>query len=679
MDQTEAISREITPGAVVAPPPAWADLAAYPAPQTANPHFVANGLCVLLDDSQIDLCGPERAWFYRRAELVTASAGAERAAQFSVTFDPAFERVEIHSVAVIRGGERVEHATSAFFEVLRRERNMERLQFDGALTIHLTLPDVRPGDIVETSYTAYGMRKALGGRHSAFIGLEWAVGICEVRLRQRSPKQRMIAERTYNNVPEGTRSEDGDVVDRRWRLLERPSFRYEALAPPWALQSAALQLSEWSGWGEVVDAFAPLYEDDGPLPPDVEQEIARIAATETTTAGRAAAILRFAQSAVRYLAISMGEGGYTPRTIAEIVSTRYGDCKDKSKLYVQMARRLGVDAAPALVNTRDGYALAELLPSGQIFDHCIVRVVVDGRVYWVDPTRQSQPSPLDAVNQCHFGWALPMIPGVEALERMPDPSPAHTQETLERVTLGQSPEQAVRYEWRITSRRGRAEWVREAMAREGQVGMFKLYAEDIGRRFASAKPVRQELIEDNARENALTVLEVYEITEAWAKGEGKIRHFSTHDLTMRSQLQPLDAGQRKLPIYLGQVGKVSRRVELETTYDIDFKGWSRNVESSAVNFKSEFSKDGPKRFVLEQSLEFNALTLPAAEADKYREIVAELDQSDVVLSAQVNKKGVFVGAREAEKEERGGGWLFWVIWFALVLAFWTWRYFAEGS
>src|SRR5690606_25304327 len=85
MDQSVITPREIMPGAVVAPTPPWVDLAPYAIPAVANPHFIAGGLCSLLDDAQVDLCGPERAWYCRHAELVTAPAGAERAAQFSVS------------------------------------------------------------------------------------------------------------------------------------------------------------------------------------------------------------------------------------------------------------------------------------------------------------------------------------------------------------------------------------------------------------------------------------------------------------------------------------------------------------------------------------------------------------------------------------------------------------------
>lgn len=674
MDQDTAL-REITPGASRAPAPAWVDLTPYEIPAAPNPHFIAGGLCALLDDTQIDLCGPARAWYCRRAEMVTAPVGAERAAQVSVSFDPAFERVEIHAIAVIRNGRRIDHTESAQFEVMRRERQLEMMLFDGRLTLHATLPDVREGDVVETAYTLYGMRKSLQGKHAAWLAFEWAMGVIEVRVRQRMPSSRRVAEKGFCNPPAARQTEADGVVDRRWRSIERKGVRYEALAPPWILQSAALQLSEWKDWGEVADTFTPLYEDEGALGEDVEAEIARIAAAEPTQAGRAAAILRFTQSAIRYLAISMGEGGYTPRSLGDICSTRYGDCKDKSKLYVAMARKLGLDACPALVNTRDGYGLDHWLPSAQAFDHCIVRVEVDGRVYFIDPTRSTQPSPIAAISQCHFGWALPLRPNTPALERMPDPSPAHTLEAVERVKLGKTAEKPVHYEWQTTSRRGRAEWVREHIAREGVVGLFKLYAEDIGRRYAGASPIQQDVLKDDRELNEVTALEVYELAGAWTKTQDGQTVFGTHDLSIKPQLTPPDAGARKFPIYLGQIGKVTRRVEIEAGHALKFAGWTRAVESSALLFKSEFRKEGARRFVLEQSLEFRSLTLPPEETDKYRAIVAEMDRSDVVVIGPAGKRGMFIGADDAGEDWRDRGWLDFlvrVLPFAALFAYWGW-------
>lgn len=667
MDQGTAF-RDITPGARVAEPAAWVDVTPYRIPEAANPHFIANGLCVLLDDSQIDLSGAERAWYYRRAEIVTAPAGAERAAQFSVSFDPAFERVDVHTITVIRNGQRIEHAEGAFFEVLRRERNMERLQFDGRLTLHVTMPDVRQGDVVETSYTLYGMRKSLRGRQSAFIGLEWAVGIVEVRLRQRAPKNKVIAERTFNAVPDATQTEADGIVDRRWRLVERPGFRYEALTPPWTLQSATLQLSEWRDWADVAQTFTPLYEDQGAgLPEDVEHEIARIAASEPTIAGRAAAILRFTQSAVRYLAISMGEGGYTPRQLADVCATRYGDCKDKSKLYAHMARRLGVDACPALVNTRDGYALPDWLASAQVFDHCIVRVNVDGKIYWLDPTRLLQPSALGKITQCHFGWALPLKPGVTALEQMAEPEIPYLTETREHVTLGDRPEAPVRYEWKHTFRDVRAEGVREQFARDGAVGVFKSYVEDIQRTWPNARVVSQELVSDDAAENVVIVREVYEIPDAWTNMGGASYKFVTRDLMLTGLLAKLDPGERKHPIYLGQPGKRTRVVDVHAALDLS-GGWSRSYDGSTLTYRDEMKPVTPRHLVIEQTLEIKALTLAGEEAETYRRVQEDLTGNDLSITETV-EKGKFVS--KAKQEGARGLWdvLRWAP-LALVIIYW---------
>ena len=630
MDQPASTFREITPGARVAPPGTWVDAGPYAIPKTANPHFIANGVCVLLDDSQIDLCGPERGWFYRRADMVTANAGAERAAQFSVSFDPRFERVDVHSIAVIRDGARVEHSGTAFFEVLRRERNMERLLFDGRLTIHVTLPDVRVGDVVETSYTLFGMRKSLNGRHSAFIPLEWGVGIVETRLRQRTPQDRAVAERSFGDAPQATQSDADGVIDRRWRTYERPGVRFEQLAPPWIFQGAMIQFSAWRDWGEAAEVFTPLYEDAGALAPEMEAEIARIEASEPTPAGRATAVLRFVQGSVRYLAISMGEGGYTPRLLGDICETRYGDCKDKSKLYVAMARRLGLDACPALVNVRDGPSLDKWLPTGQAFDHCIVRVRIDGVSHWIDPTQEAQVAPLGALAECRYGWALPLTAGVTALEHMGEEPFIHSLDSVEHVVLGKSPSVPVKYEWRVTQRGWRAEQMRARVGREGEVGLFKLYVEDIQRSFPKANPVQQHVVRDDHELNELTTVEAYEITDAWVS-RGELYGFTTLDLFMRSMLVKLDLGDRKLPVDLGHVGKMTRRVEIETAVPLKVTPWRRAVSGSNISFDTELKALSNKRFELTQTLEVRAWTLPVAEAQVYRDVIAELEKSDLEL------------------------------------------------
>ncbi len=117
--------------------------------------------------------------------------------------DPRFERLEVHSVRVLRAGAVIDHTNSPGFEVFpAASDNMERLVFDGRLTVHFTVPDVRVGDVVETCFSLYGMRRSLGNRHATWITFEWPAGIIDARHRLRVPDGKIVRRRAVNNPPE---------------------------------------------------------------------------------------------------------------------------------------------------------------------------------------------------------------------------------------------------------------------------------------------------------------------------------------------------------------------------------------------------------------------------------------------------------------------------------------------
>ena len=79
-------------------------------------------------------------------------------------------------------------------------------------------------------------------------------------------------------------------------------------------------------------------------------------------------------------------------------------------LLVSMLDHLGIEAHPALVNTRLRKGLLKLLPAPTLFDHAVVSARIDGRTYWLDPTRSTQkvgrndPCPCGSgkkFKQCH--------------------------------------------------------------------------------------------------------------------------------------------------------------------------------------------------------------------------------------------------------------------------------------
>lgn len=82
-------------------------------------------------------------------------------------------------------------------------------------------------------------------------------------------------------------------------------------------------------------------------------------------------------------------GGFIPRTLAEIHQTRYGDCKDLSLVTAAIYRALGFKADIAWTLRGDPHLQPLKLwyeHPVDWFNHAVTRVEVDGKVYWIDAT-----------------------------------------------------------------------------------------------------------------------------------------------------------------------------------------------------------------------------------------------------------------------------------------------------
>ncbi|MEM7049451.1 MAG: transglutaminase family protein [Acidobacteriota bacterium] len=126
-------------------------------------------------------------------------------------------------------------------------------------------------------------------------------------------------------------------------------------------------------------------------------------------------LTRFVQQSVRYVAVEVGIGGFQPSPPRLVLKRRWGDCKDKSMLLMEMLRAVGIDAFPALVRARQD-AVDEDFPSPTQFNHLILAVparqlatasgdAVGGGYLFVDPTQSMGGS----------RWLNPLLGGQLAL------------------------------------------------------------------------------------------------------------------------------------------------------------------------------------------------------------------------------------------------------------------------
>lgn len=622
------------------------------------------GCCFWLSDVRLDLVGPERIWTSRLVQQVTGGDGLQAAASLEAVFNPAFERLIIHGVRVWRDGVAREAASPEAFELFRRELNLERASYDGRLTAHMIIPDVRVGDVVDTLYSITGSNPVLRDALSFMPRLQWSSPVIETRVEVRAPVTRDIVIQSFGRVPDPVDEVRDGVRVLRWRAVDMPPWRHDTDSPVWRVAHASLHVADRRSWAEVADLFRDFYAPPASLPPTLEAAAAEIAAAEPDAAGRATAALRFVQGALRYHSIGVGDGGYRPRPVETIWETRYGDCKDSSRLLVALLGRLGVEAAPALVNTRTGPGLDREPPNALAFNHCIVRLVVDGATWWVDPTLTPQAGDLARLTPPRHTWALPLVPDAR-LERMREPPTPTVCETCETWTFDPRADRPARLELRSIYQDWRADDMRRWLANDGRRQVAARLRESLESEYGQLVEAAPLEVADDAAGNRLELVELYDVDRPFQpRGEAAVEFLSRDDV-VGPNLRDLETARRVEPIDLGTPRRVVARRVFNLPVRPDLEPWRVEHAGPGFTLVSELTWTGPRQAAHVLELAIGRRILEPNEAQAHFAAVREARRLNGVSFPLAVRRGRLA---RAGPPRHGVSWIGWVVVALLLLS-----------
>ncbi len=408
---------------LVHPAPPWIDRVDVRDEQA--PADVRNGIWGLLTDHQVRVDGARVTDYYRNVRKVATSAGVQDASELSIDFDPSYETLILHEAAVIRDGKRMNELNANELRVIEKEPESNDRIYDGQLSALLFLRDVRPGDLIDYSYSLDGANPLLGGKYADDLELSAAQPTKRIRHRLLWPAGRPLQFKLLRAAsaaaaevaqPAITRGAVEDVYV--WQREDPPVVNEEDEQPAWFDAYDTVQVTEFRSWAEVAQWAGALYNADAKSVAAVHEIASRIEHEETSQDARITAAIRFVQDDIRYLGIEMGRNSHEPHQPSLTLAQRYGDCKDKAFLLCMLLHELGVDARPAMVNTKWRHRLDDYLPSPFVFDHVIARVAAGGRTYWIDGTIAEQGGRLATIETPNDERALVIDPATTALARI---------------------------------------------------------------------------------------------------------------------------------------------------------------------------------------------------------------------------------------------------------------------
>lgn len=566
---------------LIGPAPMWVHQPNVDVPKVEPKNDVRYGIYTLLDDHQIRVTNTVVS-YRRRVEKVLTPGGVQNASELSIDFDPTYEHVVLHSIILLRDGRTIDELPHIAVRVIDKETETEERIYDGTRSALVILDDVRPGDILDYSYSLEGANPILGGKYADEFDLTSTTPAHVIRHRLIWPASRPLHWSVQPKI------EDGSYV---WEQRDVPPIDVEDQLPDWFDPYTHVQVSEFGSWAEVGQWGVSMFHLD-PRSRLAVQNVARTLLSghrQTRVSGPhdpvITAAIRFVQDDIRYLGIEMGRNSHEPHQPADVLAQRWGDCKDKSFLLAALLRELGVEAYPALVNTKLRHELDAQLPSPFLFDHVITQVIANGKTYWVDGTLSDQGGTLTTIDTPNDERALVVRAETKALTTIATKDASST--SIEQTYTSRDYISPVVLDVVTTYRGGDADVFRASLVTDS--------VSDLGRdhlnKYAADHPkielIGMPSITDDRDRNVITLRERYRIRELWKNGEWS---YAAH--AIEGHLQLPDRRIRTMPLAFDYPLDLTERVIVRLPDHLDVAADQDEVETSAFRFESAVKNEG---------------------------------------------------------------------------------------
>jgi hypothetical protein len=607
---------------VIAPPAGWVkphffDLraAASQPDASADQHY-------LLLERQINAGSNDS--FYHCVRQVLSVSGVQSGSNLKIDFSPSYQTLTFHWARLWRGTNHLERLETDKIRVVRQERELEDGLLNGKQTAILVLEDVRVGDVLDYAYSIKGENPVFKGKFST-----------GVRVQLQEPVDRLLtrvlwpAKRRFYFMPHGCEvqplfTEKNDPLECIWDLQQLPGFHQEDSLPVWCDPEPWVQISEFQSWAEVNQWALALFQNSSALSPELAQMINTWKQLPDQEQ-QVLAVLRFVQDDIRYFGVEIGDSSQKPADPALVFSRRYGDCKDKSLLFVTALRALGIEAYPVLVNTEARHTIQTWSPAADVFDHCIAMVRLGDATWWLDPTAGYQRGPLAAHYLPNYGYGLVIAPKTTGLTPIAQTTGLPLTTVTEHFDLGRK-KGASDFKV-VTVAEGRdADRLRETFATTKRAEIEKNYIHFYSGIYPGIKMAAPLEIQDDESQNRFQVTESYTIDNAWVKNEkgGKYRcDFYPSNLEFLNN-KPVDT-QRKLPLAVSFPQHQILRTEITVPTAWTYEKENKSVVDPAFVFQKQSHRAG-NMLVLEYEYRSLSDSVPADRVEEYLRNLASVSK-----------------------------------------------------
>jgi hypothetical protein len=263
----------------------------------------------LLMDRQVQ-AEMHQMYVHMAVRLETMQA-VQQHSQWRLEFLPLTQTILIHSVKIRRDNIEVECAKLDRIHFLQREAGLEGFMINGGITLLLLLEDVRPGDILEWSYTVENKPRLMPRSYSGWFPSGEGIQIGKYHLSVRFADVRQL--RWKSSSPDLTPVENRHDGEVNWVWL-RESFTSpepEDRTPQWCLSYPWIQISDCPDWKTVANAFSEAWKKEM-VSDELTAIVQQVTNDEPDIARQVNRAIQLVQDEMRYLSVNLELGGQVP-------------------------------------------------------------------------------------------------------------------------------------------------------------------------------------------------------------------------------------------------------------------------------------------------------------------------------------------------------------------------------
>ncbi len=330
---------------------------------------------ILLNDFQ-QVIYPEGAKEYHRelATKILNQSGIETWKEYTIGYNSYNQKLIIDKAEVLKAnGSTVKAETDNDNQIV-----FTNLEVNDVLHLEYRIQDLSAGKLANHFFDHFQFQYSI------------PTGVCRYSILIPEDKKFNYLVTNGNIEPVITTVENMKLY--KWELNNQPAVKDEPHMSALTDVATTLHYSSMPDWKFVSDWYKDLTTSKFNSDFVLKETVSRLLSGKENLSKleKAKIFYNYILENITYSSVDFLQSNYIPQKASRTITTRLGDCKDLSTLFVALCHEVGINANLVLISTRN-YGNHSLVLPGIGFNHCIAQLNIDKQKYYLELTDNTLP------------------------------------------------------------------------------------------------------------------------------------------------------------------------------------------------------------------------------------------------------------------------------------------------